>query len=296
MITHLHPDHCVDLLALRVYLAYGPGRGRPLRVLGPPGLRERLVGFGGSERWDDVMRFEELTGVAGERDLGGGVTLRYRQVPHLPPTFALRVEAGGPRSASARIAPTTTSCRSWPRSADVLVCECSFGAGEVPTGRAAPERRPGRGDRGAGRARRLLLTHCFPRARPRRRPRGGASRVRRAGGVGRPGRRRSRREPAPPAAPGRRALIIAVVLSLLLPGLGHAYMGRLGRALIWFGGTIVIALVIGQGSDNTALALSMGPRHRGLRGARRVHPDARPDALAGGRSEVAGATTHRLAE
>ncbi len=57
---------------------------------------------------------------------------------------------------------------------------------------------------------------------------------------------------------GRRALIIAVVLSLLLPGLGHAYMGRLGRALIWFGGTVVIALVVGQGSDNTALALSLG--------------------------------------
>ena len=64
-----------------------------------------------------------------------------------------------------------------------------------------------------------------------------------------------RRRP-PPA--GRRATIIAVVLSLLLPGLGHAYMNRLGRALIWFGGTIVIAIVIGQGSDNTALALSMG--------------------------------------
>ena len=60
----------------------------------------------------------------------------------------------------------------------------------------------------------------------------------------------------PPA--GRRALIIAVILSLLLPGLGHAYMGRLGRALIWFGGTVVIAIVINQGSDNTALALSMG--------------------------------------
>ncbi len=64
-----------------------------------------------------------------------------------------------------------------------------------------------------------------------------------------------RRRP-PPA--GRRALVFAVVLSVLLPGLGHAYMNRLGRALIWFGGTIVIAIVIGQGSDNTALALSMG--------------------------------------
>jgi hypothetical protein len=64
-----------------------------------------------------------------------------------------------------------------------------------------------------------------------------------------------RRRPAPA---GRRATIIAVVLSLLLPGLGHAYMNRLGRALIWFGGTILIAIVVGQGSDNTPLALSMG--------------------------------------
>jgi hypothetical protein len=64
-----------------------------------------------------------------------------------------------------------------------------------------------------------------------------------------------RRRPPPS---GRRAVIIGVLLSLLLPGLGHAYWGRLGRALIWFGGTVVIALVVGQGSDNTTLALSMG--------------------------------------
>ncbi len=61
-----------------------------------------------------------------------------------------------------------------------------------------------------------------------------------------------------PMPTGRRAMVLAIVLSLLLPGLGHAYANRLGRALIWFGGTIVIALVLGQGSDNTTLALSMG--------------------------------------
>jgi hypothetical protein len=60
-----------------------------------------------------------------------------------------------------------------------------------------------------------------------------------------------------PRPTGTRAVVIAVILSLLLPGLGHAYMGRLGRALIWFAGTVVIWIVLRQGSDNTALTLSM---------------------------------------
>lgn len=68
------------------------------------------------------------------------------------------------------------------------------------------------------------------------------------------GRGRPRRTPPP----GTRGTVIAIILSLLIPGLGHAYLGVLGRALIWFGGTIAIALVMGQGGDNTGLALAMG--------------------------------------
>lgn len=66
------------------------------------------------------------------------------------------------------------------------------------------------------------------------------------------------RGPRRPQPTGRRATIIAVVLSLLLPGLGHAYLGLLVRALIWFGGTVVLALVVGQNDDNTRLAIAMG--------------------------------------
>ena len=58
--------------------------------------------------------------------------------------------------------------------------------------------------------------------------------------------------------PTRRGLILAVILSLLLPGLGQAYQGRLWRALIWFGGTVLIAVVVGRGGDDPTLALSMG--------------------------------------
>ena len=74
-----------------------------------------------------------------------------------------------------------------------------------------------------------------------------------------------------------------MVLSLLLPGLGQAYQGRLWRALIWFGGTVLIAVVVGRGGDDTTLALSMGtaiavasaPGHPG-RGPRGVPLPERP--------------------
>ncbi len=161
-VTHLHADHCVNLLALRVYLAYGPGRRVALRVLGPPGLRERLVGFGGADAWDEVMRFEELTGTDGERDLGGGVTLRYRQVPHLPPTFALRVEAGGGAVCFGADCADNDELPALARGADVLLCECSFGAGDVPPGVPHLNGAQAGGIAARAGAGRLLLTHCFP--------------------------------------------------------------------------------------------------------------------------------------
>jgi ribonuclease BN (tRNA processing enzyme) len=162
VVTHHHPDHCVDLLALRVYLAWGPGAGRAVRMLGPPGLRERLIDFAGPEAWDDVLPFEELTGGEGERDLGGGLALRYRQVPHVPPTFAVRVEAGGAAICFGADCADNDALPALASGADLLLCECSFGADEVPEG--VPHlngRQAGAIAERAG-ARRLLLTHCFP--------------------------------------------------------------------------------------------------------------------------------------
>jgi hypothetical protein len=39
------------------------------------------------------------------------------------------------------------------------------------------------------------------------------------------------------------------VFSLFLPGLGHVYMGRFARALIWLAGTLAIAVIIREESD-----------------------------------------------
>jgi hypothetical protein len=51
--------------------------------------------------------------------------------------------------------------------------------------------------------------------------------------------------------------VIALVLSILLPGLGHAYMLRLPRALVWFGGVIALGAVLRSGPEDRALSFWM---------------------------------------
>ena len=161
VISHLHPDHCADLMALRVYMTWGPGRGRTLRVLGPPGLRERAAAFAGSDGWD-ALRFEDLPAGGGEHDLGGGLVLRHREVPHLPPTHALRLDLGGAALCYGADCAEGPELPELAAGCDVLVCECSFGAEEVPEG--VPHLNGAQAGELAGRAGagRLLLTHCFP--------------------------------------------------------------------------------------------------------------------------------------
>lgn len=64
-------------------------------------------------------------------------------------------------------------------------------------------------------------------------------------------------EPAPPRRrrPGGRSLTLAIIFSLLIPGLGHVYIGRFGRALIWFAGAIGIGVILDQQASLTPASL-----------------------------------------
>jgi len=221
VITHLHPDHCVDLMALRVYMVWGPGAGRVLTVHGPPGLRERLMAFSGSYGWDRAFDFRELAAGEGQIEVGDGVVVRHREVPHLPPTHAVRVEHEGRAICFSADCGPNQALVELARGCEVLVCECSFGAERVPEGVPHLDAR----DAGAMAARAgvacLLLVHCSPEfdreaALAAARDAFGA----RSHGPARRGRDRvnwfrTRRRPV-----GRRAMVIAVVLSLLLRGSG----------------------------------------------------------------------------
>jgi ribonuclease BN (tRNA processing enzyme) len=160
VISHLHADHCVDLLSLRVYMEWGPGRGSRIRVVGPAGLREVLQGFAGDNGWDGFV-FETLDESGGAIEIGS-LRLTWTEVPHTKPTFALRIDDGavsitysadcGPNDALVALATQT----------DVLVAECSLGV--EPSGDGAIHLSATDAATLAHRAgaRRLLLTHCYP--------------------------------------------------------------------------------------------------------------------------------------
>src|SRR5262249_21367956 len=87
---------------------------------------------------------------------------RPAEVPHTKPTYALRVEwRGSSLCYSADCAPNDV-LPELARGCDVLLAECSYGAGAIPAGvphldaaaAGAIARRAGVG--------RLLLTHCYP--------------------------------------------------------------------------------------------------------------------------------------
>ena len=132
VISHLHPDHLADLLALRVYMAHGPGIGHGLEVHGPPGLEARLAPVVGGESWAGVT-FHDLQ--AGEGTLlAGDLVISHCEVPHLPPTHAMRVDHGGRSITYGADCAPNDALPELARGTDVLLLECSWGTGELVPG------------------------------------------------------------------------------------------------------------------------------------------------------------------
>jgi len=163
VVTHLHPDHCVDLMGLEVHMVWGPGAGSPpLPVIGPPGLRERLIAFSGASGFDTAFTWSAFAPDAGEVALEDGLVMRHREVPHLPPTNAVRFERDGAAVCLGADCAYGDALPELAAGCDVLVCEATFGAGPGVAG--VPHMTAVEAGRIAARAGvgRLLLTHLDP--------------------------------------------------------------------------------------------------------------------------------------
>lgn len=97
-LSHLHPDHCLDLTGLYVMHRYHPtGPTRPrVPVWGPEGTGLRLAqAYGGSEGRDLAGVFDVHEHRNGESVQVGPFTVTPFEVWHPVPAFGLRVVAGG---------------------------------------------------------------------------------------------------------------------------------------------------------------------------------------------------------
>ncbi len=161
VISHLHADHCVDLFALRVYLAFGLGGATRVRVIGPPGLAERFSVFAGGDDWGEAFAIESLNPAGGELVVGG-LTVRYTPVPHSGLTFALRCDGFGGAVTYSADCRMNDALVELAQGSGVLIAEAGNGPG--PSGSDSIHLSGADAGEIARRAEvaRLLLTHCFP--------------------------------------------------------------------------------------------------------------------------------------
>ncbi|HSG86201.1 MAG TPA: MBL fold metallo-hydrolase [Candidatus Limnocylindrales bacterium] len=160
VISHLHPDHLIDLVPLRHYLCYEFKPSRRMTVHAPEGLDQRLDALHASDGFFDAsLDLEPLR--PGLRTIGP-LSIETIRVTHTADSHAVRVTVSGEDGpglvysgdcgAAMDLAPLV-------RPGDTLLTEVSFGPGPVPVdelhldgqaiGQLAAATRPGR----------VLLTH-----------------------------------------------------------------------------------------------------------------------------------------
>jgi ribonuclease BN (tRNA processing enzyme) len=158
VVSHLHPDHFIDLVPLRHFLRYEFEPSRRLRVLGPGALEQRLDALHGEPGFTAAALDAETLGTAPRRI--GSLMVEAALVAHMEESYAIRVspETGpglvysGDCGRAEDIAPLV-------RAGDTLLVEVSFGPGPIPRDVLHLDGPAAGGLAASSGAGRLLLTH-----------------------------------------------------------------------------------------------------------------------------------------
>jgi ribonuclease BN (tRNA processing enzyme) len=134
IVSHLHPDHFVDLVPLRHYLRYGCTPPRRVLVLAPSGIDRRLDDLHAEPGFTAAsLDVEPLT--AGIHRIGP-FEVEALRVTHTDDSFAIRVvpaaSPDGPGLVYSGDCGDAGDLRPIIRPGDVLLAEASFGPGPVP--------------------------------------------------------------------------------------------------------------------------------------------------------------------
>lgn len=165
LVSHLHPDHCVDLLSLYVVCTYDPSGGySPVPVFAPAGADAHLAAaYGRTEDPGLVDAFTFTEWSAGDHVVGP-FTVTVAPMAHPVPTWGMRVEHEGSVLAYSGDTGPCDELVDLARDADLALLESSFEAGRddpLPAGLHLTGRQAGEHAARAG-AKRLVLTHLPP--------------------------------------------------------------------------------------------------------------------------------------
>lgn len=164
VVSHRHPDHCMDLVMAYHAFAYGPVPRRGIPLFAPDQVFGAFLSFLG-QGWDGRFgRVFELHRVSdGEEVTIGGLGVSFAAADHTVPTVASRWSDG---HRSMAYSADTGPMGDWTRlvsDAHLFLCEASLGA--APYQRAIRHhltaQQAGQIARQRG-ARRLMLTHIPP--------------------------------------------------------------------------------------------------------------------------------------
>jgi ribonuclease BN (tRNA processing enzyme) len=164
LVSHLHADHCIDLVAYAYARKYAPQGPPPLLpVYGPPGTQDRICGA------FDHLPPGELTDVYDWREVNPGrldlgpFTVDLATTAHPIQCHAARLSAGGRTLTYSADTGPCPGLIDLARGSDVFLCEASWQDDGQPlpdgvhlTGRGAAEH-AAKADVG-----KLLLTHLVP--------------------------------------------------------------------------------------------------------------------------------------
>lgn len=96
VLSHRHPDHCADFLALHHALAFGPFSAGGIPVFAAPGVADRIGDFLGAGEGHVLFDTFDFHEVGAENHVTvGSIDLRFAVTAHSVPTVATRFEAGG---------------------------------------------------------------------------------------------------------------------------------------------------------------------------------------------------------
>ena len=156
VLTHEHPDHCVDIYGLHVLLRYGIERSG-LPVFAPPGAEQRLGGL--VKSWGDTFDWQVVDD--GAKTDVGDMRLRFSRTDHPPPTFAVEITGDDRRLVYTADTGPGWSVSAFDAEADLVLSEATYLHDHREANLHLSARQAGEAAR-ASKAGRLILTHLWP--------------------------------------------------------------------------------------------------------------------------------------